>query len=904
MSPRCGVCGAEVSATARFCSACGAPLDLRGDAPTAPGLLLPTPAPRVGRLASSDTVAVGGYAPGAVLGARYRIIGLLGRGGMGEVYRADDLKLGQAVALKFLPDSFAEDPAKRDRFYAEVRIARQVSHPNVCRVYDIAEVDGRQALSMEYIDGEDLASLLKRIGHVPGTKVQEISQQLCAGLAAAHHQGVLHRDLKPANVMIDGRGFARITDFGLAVAIDHTRELAKISGTPLYMAPEQLAGQSASVQSDIYALGVVLYELSTGKRPFTGNSIAELRRQKEHSPPEAPSEIISDVDPVLERVILRCLDKDPRARPSSVLQVAAALPGGNPLAAAIAAGETPSPEMVAASVPTEGLRRRTAAGLLVALAACTAVSVWLGASAVLSRRVPLERPPDALAERARQIVESAGLAGPAQDTAFGISYNDPYLRYVHDRDGSPARWDRLSPAAVQFWYRQSVQPLRRLAFSIGLGPRVTPDEPPLASSGEVRVVLNGRGELIELTAVPSQLVPKDGNAVELDWAPLFRAANLDVRAWQPAAPSWTPPFASDRVASWQTATGGERDRPDRVEAAAYGGKPVSFVPVYGWTSPGRIPGAPPSLATRTANFVGIALTAVAMFGGLVLAQRNLRLGRGDRRGARRLVLFVTVFLSLAWLLDEHHVLDSHEWYLFTSFAGRVLVIGGLFWVLYVAFEPYVRRHWPSTIVSWSRLLAGGIRDPLVGRDVLVGCVAGALVTCLLMLSVLVPSWLDRPAEALINPTWRAWFGTRPAISLALQLVLNALLESFTALFLLVLVRQWLRREILAAVVTTALLATPDVLLSEDPVVAAVCFFLVNGLGVFLLMRVGLLAVIALRFTVDLLEAYPLVPDLSAWYSSLGIGALVVFAAIAIAAAYASIGVPARTRPLAFARPGT
>ncbi len=626
---------------------------------------------RVGRLASSDTIALGGYAPGVVLAGRFRIIGLLGRGGMGEVYRADDLKLGQAVALKFLPESLADDPVKRERFYAEVRIARQVSHPNVCRVYDIADLDGRQSLSMEYIDGEDLASLLKRIGHLPGSKVNEISQQLCAGLAAAHHQGVLHRDLKPANVMIDGRGFARITDFGLAVAIDHTRELAKISGTPPYMAPEQLAGQPASVQSDIYALGIVLYELCTGKRPFGGSSIAELRHQKERSSPTAPSEIIADVDPVLERVILRCLDKDPRARPSSVLQVAAALPGGDPLAAAIAAGETPSPEMVAASVPTESLRPRAAGALLVALGICAAVSVWLGASAVLSRRVPLTRPPDALAERARQIIDAAGFAAPAQDTSFGIAYDDVYLQYVHDRDRSPARWNRLTPAAVVFWYRQSAQPLRRLTFSIGLGPRVTADEPPLASSGEVRVVLNGRGELVELTAVPSQLASPNGGSAEVEWTPLFRAANLDPSAWKQTTPAWTPPFATDRVQAWQSAAPAERDRPDRVEAAAYGGHPVSFVPVYAWTAPSRTPRPPPGVATRTANFVGIAFTAVAMFGGLLLAQRNLRLGRGDRRGARRLVRFVTVLLSIAWLLDEHHVLDSHEWYLFTSFAGRV-----------------------------------------------------------------------------------------------------------------------------------------------------------------------------------------------------------------------------------------
>ena len=135
---------------------------------------------------------------------------------MGEVYRADDLKLGHPVALKFLPKDLADDPRRLQLFHDEVRLARQVSHPNVCRVHDIGEVDGQHFLSMEYIDGEDLRGLLRRIGRLPKDKGIEIAQQLCMGLAAAHEKGVLHRDLKPANIMLDGRGQVRITDYGLA----------------------------------------------------------------------------------------------------------------------------------------------------------------------------------------------------------------------------------------------------------------------------------------------------------------------------------------------------------------------------------------------------------------------------------------------------------------------------------------------------------------------------------------------------------------------------------------------------------------------------------------------------------------------------------------------------------------
>src|SRR5262249_53098695 len=156
------------------------------------------------------------FAPGTLLNGRYRIVGLIGRGGMGEVYRAEDLTLSQPVALKFLPKAVAYSPEQLERFRAEVRLARQISHPSVCRVHDIAEAAGQIFLSMEYVDGEDLASLLRRIGRLAPDKALDIARQLCAGLAAAHSKGVLHRDMKPANIMLDGRGQVVITDFGLA----------------------------------------------------------------------------------------------------------------------------------------------------------------------------------------------------------------------------------------------------------------------------------------------------------------------------------------------------------------------------------------------------------------------------------------------------------------------------------------------------------------------------------------------------------------------------------------------------------------------------------------------------------------------------------------------------------------
>jgi serine/threonine protein kinase len=266
------------------------------------------------------------FSPGTVLSGRYRIVSLLGRGGMGEVYRAEDLKLGNAVALKFLAPSLQNDSEALAQLHREVLNARQVSHPCVCRVFDIGEMDGRNFLTMEYIDGEDFASLLRRIGRLPADKALEATHQLCAGLAAAHEAGLLHRDLKPGNIMLDARGRVRITDFGLAVKAHASQGRREFAGTPAYMAPEQITKGETSVSSDIYSLGLVLYELFTGRLPFDMTAQDTWRRMHVEVSPRAPSSVVKEIDPLVENTILLCLQKDPARRPASVQEVADALP--------------------------------------------------------------------------------------------------------------------------------------------------------------------------------------------------------------------------------------------------------------------------------------------------------------------------------------------------------------------------------------------------------------------------------------------------------------------------------------------------------------------------------------------------------------------------------------------------
>src|SRR5436853_3595164 len=309
-----------------------------------------TPSEAAAALVAAASPRDNRFTPGTVLLNRYRVISLLGRGGMGEVYRAEDMKLGQQVALKFVPREYGNNPTVLQHLYSEVRIGRDIAHPNVCRLYDIVEYDGDHFIAMQYVDGEDLASLLRRIGRLPVEKAIDIARDLCAGLAAAHDRGVIHRDLKPANVMIDGKGRAHITDFGHAVITDDA-EKRGVAGTPVYMAPEQLAGARVTPASDLYALGLIVYEVLTGKRMYESASLTQIAQQHAQPKPRLASSV-RDIPPPVEAVVMQCLEEDPANRPQSARHVLAALPGGDPLAAAIAAGETPSPEMVAASTKT------------------------------------------------------------------------------------------------------------------------------------------------------------------------------------------------------------------------------------------------------------------------------------------------------------------------------------------------------------------------------------------------------------------------------------------------------------------------------------------------------------------------------------------------------------------------
>ena len=265
----------------------------------------------------------------AALGVRYEILAEAGHGSMGNVYKARDRETGETVALKLLKPEIASDQAMMDRFKNELLFARKITHKNVCRVYEFNRVAGIAYTSMEFVEGESLRSVLNRFGGLPQRKATDLTRQICSGLKEAHAQGIVHRDLKPENVMIDAQGNVKIMDFGIARSMEAgTRLTGAMVGTPAYMAPEQAAGKPVDYRTDIYSLGLMLYEMFTGAPAFSAdNSIAVALKQIREEPP-APHEIEPNIPVAIERAILKCLEKDPARRFQSIAQLETGLRSG------------------------------------------------------------------------------------------------------------------------------------------------------------------------------------------------------------------------------------------------------------------------------------------------------------------------------------------------------------------------------------------------------------------------------------------------------------------------------------------------------------------------------------------------------------------------------------------------
>jgi serine/threonine-protein kinase len=809
---------------------------------------------------------------------------------MGEVYRADDLKLGQAVALKFLPADVDRDPARLTQLHTEVRMARQVAHPNVCRVYDIDETDGHTFLSMEYVDGEDLGTLLKRIGRFPQDRAIEVARQICSGLAAAHERGVVHRDFKPANVMLDSAGKVRITDFGLAGV---SGEVLR-AGTPAYMAPEQLSGAEVTARSDIYALGLVLYEVFTGQRALEGKNLAELIHKRENLDFPQPSALVRDLDPEIERAIMRCLQPDPAVRPSSALSVAASLPGGDPLAAALAAGQTPSPEMVAAAGTSDALSFGKAAAACIWIAFSLIAVLVLYQRVMLINRVPMPKPPAALLDRAQEALQALGYPR-GYDDAWGVGMSLDYMNFIRGQSSAPDRWNALRagrPESFFLWYRTSPQAL----IPLGHENNVSGGNPPRTLAGMTLVVVDASGRLGEFHAVPRPM-GNEKPAAEPDWGTLFSAAQLPMDQFTPATPAIVPVVYADVRKAWEGRVPEQPDLVMRVEAAGFEGRPVYFVVSGPWSRSSRTPQQSAPLFNLIMSNIAQVVMPALMLSGVVLARRNVKLGRGDRHGAFRAASFLFMVTVAGWVLGASHTGLGVDVTRFFSAVGSALFGASVLWLTYLGLEPYVRRASPDSLIGWTRLLSGRFRDPRVALDVLIGVCAGMFMTLLYAAHNVLPPLFGYPEPVPIGPSDRVLMGMRFVFGGMLAQVVDAISSAMLGMVGLVVLRMLLRSWWLAAFVG---------LLIYEPVVVAGMFppgtprldlaigAGITGMFIVMIIRFGLLATVAGLTTHFILLRAPLTTDFNSWRGPIGLWYLGAVALLGFGAAYvarSSAGAP-------------
>ncbi|HEY4739226.1 MAG TPA: tetratricopeptide repeat protein [Candidatus Acidoferrales bacterium] len=380
----CPQCHTVNPPTAASCSKCGTAFDFDG-ATMAAVTAAVTPASEVGKGWSvpANTPATGGVAamgtslpPGTILGTRYEIVQMLGQGGMGAVYKAKDRELERFVALKVIRPQLAMDPEILARFKQELILARQVTHKNVIRIFDLGEADGIKFITMEFIEGQDLKSLITEKGKLSNEEIVRVMEQVCLALEAAHGEGVVHRDLKPQNIMLDMNGKVAVMDFGIARSTEAggMTQTGALLGTPEYMSPEQVMGEHVDARSDLFTLGVIFYQLLIGEMPYKADTVQGAMFKRTRERPKAPIEVDPTVPKMLSDITAKCLEMDPKLRYQSAREILSDLEiwrGGGTKAFATSAGvgTTVLPVAVPAEVGSKKWIAAGVAGIVLILAA-------------------------------------------------------------------------------------------------------------------------------------------------------------------------------------------------------------------------------------------------------------------------------------------------------------------------------------------------------------------------------------------------------------------------------------------------------------------------------------------------------------------------------------------------------
>jgi serine/threonine-protein kinase len=492
------------------------------------------------------------------------------------------------------------------------------------------------------------------------------------------------------------------------------------------MAPEQLMDGRVSVRSDIYTLGLILHELFTGQCVFETDDIEELKRQHSSGSVSRPSSITEAIDPAVERVIMRCLHEDPEQRPQSVYQVLAALPGGDPLAAALAAGELPSPELVANARDVVGLRPPVAVGLLAILLVSLAVTwfVYAGTTAMP------ERSPAELSLVAKQVMEELGYDDLLRTSVFGYDVNS---RLAQSLRSSPRSVDGLAaldwPPRFRFWRRWTPGAFLSRGFHDPNWFAI--DGETFTPTGTATVAIDSAGVLLGLRVSPTGSPIAPASREDIDWSPLFRLANLGESDAVAIPLRERPPVDCEQSVAWRIERRGADADPVTVQMGAVEGR-LNYFEILGVDE--AMASVRPEggyLTTMSRSTIVLHVMRIIM---ILLAWRNLLAYRADWRNALRYAAIVGLLYAVVHLLStllQDGVLSAIrqdrsllEKLMDGSDTGHVLLHMLDVWVVYVAIEPYVRRVWPRMLVGIVRALSGRLRDPAVGREVLIGAVVG------------------------------------------------------------------------------------------------------------------------------------------------------------------------------------
>jgi hypothetical protein len=454
--------------------------------------------------------------------------------------------------------------------------------------------------------------------------------------------------------------------------------------------------------------------------------------------------------------------------------------------------------MVAAAGRVEPVPLRTGLPLLAFALVCFAALIALRQTTAFYRFMPVDLPPAVLEDRARQVLDRFGYRDTPADTASQLRDDRDYLSWAR-RQPAPTRWEQLATGrapAVGLWYRTSP----RFLVPTAEWTQVTPTDPPMRMVGMTYVGVDARGALLDFHAVPPQRTPgAPSPAAEMDWQPVFDAVRWPRSRFTPATPEWTPPVATDTRAAWTGTLPELGSTPLRLEVGAFAGKVVFVQTIGPWTRPGRVP--PPierGVERALDNFKSV-LVLLLVAGSALLARRMVLLGRGDWHGATTVAAALFALGLAQWAVGAHHVPDyGTVQNTFFDACSDQLFRSGIAWLAYLGIEPWIRRHWPTSLISWSRILSGSFRDPLVGRDVLIGIafgVAGAIYPGLIEYAF---HLFD---GGTVNPAFTGiWALTTPRFVGAslLAAVSNAMFNTLLLTLLYVVFRRRLRRGWLAA----------------------------------------------------------------------------------------------------------